>query len=86
MIAVTDAGQLQQLRRVDRAAGQDDFPFGSHGMEPAVPDIFNADRASIFDQDAGCERLGDDFEVGSAEDRMQITMRRAGALISWASR
>ena len=46
-----DAGQHQQLRRVDGAAAEDDFAFGARGAEPGRRAERHADGAADFEQD-----------------------------------
>ena len=47
-----DAGQHQQLRRVDRARGKNDFAARSRREARAVADILHADGAAAFHDNA----------------------------------
>jgi hypothetical protein len=44
-----DAGDLQQLRRIDRAGGEDDFAASAGGLRLAVLLVFDADRARALE-------------------------------------
>ena len=77
-VALADAGEFEQLRRIDRAAGDDDLACGSRFALLAVHGIAHADATLAF-QD---ERLGDgalvDLQVGAAARRIEIA--EGGAL------
>ncbi len=66
------ARQLQQLRRIDRAAAQYDLaPRPCHLLAPALP-VADADRAAPIEGDLGRERMGGHFEVGAFHRRLEI--------------
>ncbi len=80
LLGGTDAGEQQQLRRVDGAAGEHHFPRGPHLIQLAAAHIFNADGAVHLDQYPGRLRLGANGEIFALGDRMQIGRGRAAAL------
>jgi hypothetical protein len=58
-----DAGQHEQLRRPDRAGGQDDLGPGARRLIPAAGPVGHAGGAAALDDQPGDERVGDDREV-----------------------
>ena len=62
-----DSGKLQQLRRVDRTAAQDDFAAGPHldgfAATPTLR-IFDADRSLAFQEEACGMRIGMQCQFG----------------------
>ena len=65
---VADARELEQLRRVDRAAAEDHLA----GLDPLGPDAardLDPDRARAVEQDAIHERAAADLEVRSLQHR-----------------
>ena len=72
MLLRPDAGQHQQLRRVDGAAAQDDFARGGRGADLAVAPEPHADGAPAFEQDLLGQRPGDDAQIGALHRRAQI--------------
>ena len=72
MLRWADAREHQQLRRVDRAAAQDDFTPGGSGAEPAVAAECHADGAAAFENNLFGHRAGDDAEIGTLHRRAQI--------------
>ena len=59
-----DAGQFQQLRRIDRSAAKNHLaPGPRHELAPRPP-IMNPDREAAVEGDPRCERMGDDAEFG----------------------
>src|SRR2546428_11986368 len=69
---VADPRQHQELRRVDDAAREDDLALRPGGAGGTTSQIFDADGAAVFEDDARGERAGLDREVGPAERRTQI--------------
>src|SRR5580704_4008248 len=77
-----DAGNLQQLRRVHRAAAQDHFLGGAHFHRRAIAAAFavaDADGALSFQDDLGGVGVRADREVLAAHRRMEIAARGAPA-------
>src|SRR5437870_4795616 len=74
-----DAGELQELRRVDGAARKDDLAPGARFVHLAVLTILNADGTLAVEQDASGERIGFDPEIGTPPRRPQISARRRHA-------
>ena len=72
----TDAGEEQQMRAVDRAAGQHDFA-GRRRLDLAVAEILDALGAAVRDEDAGRERRGDERQVRPVEDWVEEGVGRA---------
>ncbi len=75
----TEAGELQKLRRIECAAGDDDFAIGISGARSAVLDVLDANGAAAREQDAARERVGDDCEIVPAPRLPQIADRRRPA-------
>ena len=67
-----NAGEHQQLRRVDGSAAQDDLARGAGGAEPAIPAKCHADGAAAFEQDFLGQGPGDDIEIGALHCRAEI--------------
>ena len=63
MIPVSDAGELQQLRRVYSAARQYHLAVGPHRLNPTVADVFNPRRPPSLGDDAFRKRARDYREV-----------------------
>ena len=69
---VADAGELQQLRRVDRAAAEDHLARADR----LAADL-DADGARALEHDAVDERAAAHLEVRALHHRMQVRARRA---------
>ena len=78
-IGRADAGELQQLRAVDRAAAQDDLALRRRGATLAANRIGNAGGALALDQDLERQGAGDDGEIGPRARRIEIAARGAPA-------
>ena len=74
-----DAGQLQQLWRVDRAPAEDDFARGTDLFEPTPATIFHPDCAPPLEQDAGGMRFRPQDEVATPERGAEIFVGGRGA-------
>ena len=74
-----DAGELQQLRRVVRAAGNQDFLARPRRAHAAVLPVFDRRGAAALEQDALRQRRGLDMQIAAVLRRAQIGERRAGA-------
>jgi len=72
MRARSDTRQQQQLRRAVDAARDDHLAPGAGRLETLRRPVFDADRAAVLDQDAGCVRVGRDGEVLPAPRGLQI--------------
>ncbi len=71
LVRRTDAGQQQQLGRIERPAGEDHLAVGQRALDLAVLLVFDPDRPPLFQQDAMGESPGLDFQVGPAPYRVQ---------------
>ncbi len=67
-----DAGQLQQLGGIDRAAAQDHFARRAHGLSDAVADELDPDGLLALEQHLGGQGVGFHPQIGAAHHRMQI--------------
>ena len=77
---LADARQHQELRRVDGAAGEDDFACGIDLFGgPACGDVFDADGAMAVEQHAVDQRADFDGQTGPRQRRPQIGDRGAAA-------
>src|SRR5262249_6363071 len=63
LLARPDAGQLQELRIVDRAGREDHLAPRHHSSRLTALAIFDADGLVSLEQDAGRERMGLDRQV-----------------------
>ena len=72
-----DAGELQQLRRVIRAARDQDFLARPRGAQIAVLAIFDGPRAAPFEHNALRQRRRFDAQIAAALRRPQIGKRGA---------
>ncbi len=70
----TDPGQLQQLRRVDRAAGQDDLPRPGPAGSPGAAGEFHAAGPFRIEKNFRHERPGADVEVRAVQHRVQVRL------------
>src|SRR5258706_14864995 len=78
----SDARQLQKLRRVVGATGEDHFFVGSHfGRSAALAafDVAHADRAFAVEQDSCRMRVGPDMDIRPLHRWMEKRGRRADA-------
>ena len=84
-----DAGELQDLRRIDRAARQRSPRRRACAMRVSSPcTIFDADGAAALEQNARRERAGFDLQIGALARRLQIAdarskQRRPLRAVSW---
>ena len=78
---VADAGQHQELRRLERAGAQDHLAPRADLLRLVALPVFDADGALAVEQDARRVRLGLDAEVRPlAHEGMDVAARRAPAL------
>ena len=78
-IGIADAGQLQDLWRLDGAGRQDDLASGLHRLVTAMPAEGNARRADTafpFEFNAGDMRMGDHPQIGPPPRRIEIGFLR----------
>src|ERR1700722_6422337 len=66
------ARQLQQLRRIDRAAAKNDLTARPRHLLAPITPIADADSTTVIKGNARRERMGDDLEVGSLHGRLEI--------------
>ena len=64
--AVADARQHQQLRRLERAGGDDHLAPGADLLQLLALPVLDADRALALEQDAGGMSVGLDAQIGAA--------------------
>ena len=74
-----DAGELQQLRTLQRARGQHHLPRGAHFMRGAVLAITQAYGPAAVENETGRLGVGFDAQVLAAARRPEIGHRRAVA-------
>ena len=79
MVGRADAAEHQQLRRVDRAAGEDDLVGEDPLRAAAALRDLHADGPAAVEHDAGHERPRPDLEVGAVADRPEVRLRRRPA-------
>ena len=79
MIGWADAGELEQLRRVEGAAGKDDLALRPGFQHPAVAPIAHPGGTPAVNLDRECQCTGFDGEVRAAGGRRQISPRDAPA-------
>src|SRR5579864_7977392 len=60
---VTDAGQFEQLWRVDGARTQHDFAARFREVVGAAAAVLDADTATVFEDESLCQRAGDHREI-----------------------
>ena len=73
----SDAGELQQLRRVIRAARDQDFLARPHGAQSPVLPVFDPVGTPPVEQDPLRQRRGLDVQVAASLGGTQIRPRRA---------
>ena len=74
-IGRADAGQLQQLRRVERAAREDHLGVRARRVRRAVLAVFDADRAAPLEQDARGQRIRHHREIAALARGREIAAR-----------
>ena len=79
LVGVADAGQHQQLRRVDRAAGEDHLALGADARGAPALDMIDADCAGALAAHSLRQRAGAHGQVRPAPGRIQVRARRAPA-------
>ena len=73
MTGITDSGQHEQLRRVDRAAAQNHLLVGDATLNVAVMvDKLDADGADAVEQNSSHQNVGFDFDV-RPRDKNSVT-------------
>ena len=77
--AGADARELQELRRVDRAARQDHLAPGMRGTRRAAQGIVDADRAPALETHPAGQRMDVDAQVWPLARRLEIADRGAAA-------
>src|SRR6476620_898129 len=80
MRGVADAGQHEQLRRLQSAAADDDLACRGHPLNLVAALIFSASGAAILEKDAPRRRSGDDMQVRTRHVRMDVGAGRATPL------
>ncbi len=77
IVGRADPRQKQELWRVDRAGGDNDFTLGSGDRRRVADGVFDADRAIFLEDDAQRQSAGHDRQIGPPHRRPQIGARRA---------
>src|SRR5687768_1851806 len=72
VIGGTDTGDHEQLRRVDRAGGEDDLTLCMRSHEGAGPNVLDTEGAPSLEENAHRMGAGDDGEIGAPHRRAQI--------------
>src|SRR5712691_9825859 len=75
----SEPGQLQELRRVERAAGDDDLRVGICNAGRIAAPVFDADGAASGKEDPARQRVRYDGEIGPAARLAQIADRGRAA-------
>ena len=75
----TDAGELQQLRRIIGSARHQDFAAGAYAAQLAALPVFDGARAAAFKENALRQRVGLDAQIAAVLRRAQIGEGAAGA-------
>ena len=78
-LARPDAGELQQLRRVDGPAADDHFASRPHLVAQVVAPVAHAHRAPALEQDARGQRVRAHLQIGAVQRRAQIGVGRTAA-------
>src|SRR5436190_13232626 len=60
------------MRAVDGAGAHNDFAFCSGAAAIVSDRIVDPDRAMLVEQNFECQRAGDDGQIGSRPDRLEI--------------
>ena len=76
---VAHTGELQQLRRVDRAAAEDDLAGHDPPHSPPTAPVLDAASALAVEEDFGGEGARADGQVRPCHGRVQVGLRRAPA-------
>ena len=79
-IRIPDPGQIENVRRLNRAGAQQHLAVGVGGRSlPALArHIVHPDGAALLDADLRGAGVGDDGEIGArVEDRREVALRRA---------
>ena len=82
---VADAGELEQLRRVDRAAAEDHLARLDPLRARPARDL-DPDRARAVEQDPVDERAAAHLEVRSVHHRVEVGAGRAEPATAWMLR
>src|SRR6266480_6993918 len=72
-------GKLQQLRRIERAAGDNYLGIGAGATFFVAGKILYAGRTSAVEDNTRGERLRNHFKIGAAPRRLEIAGRGRGA-------
>ena len=73
------AGELQELRRIDRTRADDDFAPRAHRARDVALAVLHAGRLPALEQDAGCERMRLHGEIRALHRGAEVRIRRAAA-------
>ena len=77
--ALSDSGELEQLRRLDRARGEEHFAPRAHGPLLGALAVDHADRFAPLENDALRERTALDREIRALHRGKQIVIRGVAA-------
>jgi len=73
------ARELEQLRRIDRPTGQNNFPRCIGRRALAITHKFDAGRTPTFKENSGRVGMGRDLQISTPSDRSKIGCGRTGA-------
>ena len=79
VIRLADAGQLEEMRRADRAGGEDHLARRVGDLDAAGAREYDAGRALAVERDVVYQRAGHDLQIRPLRRRLQIGLRGAGA-------
>ena len=82
MVRGAHAREHQELRRADRARGEDDLAGGLRLLPPPAAPVADTRRSRPVEDDAGRLRVGEHGEVAAALCRLQVIVGRAAAQAS----
>src|SRR5690242_3727247 len=72
VICRTNAGEHEQLRRVDRSATEQHTAPSLHLADPPLVQVGHAGDLVALDHESGDARISDGGEIGSPESRFEI--------------
>src|SRR5579872_675490 len=80
LVGAADAGQHENLRRIDRAGREDDLPIGAGVKAFAVAPIFHRHGAAALDDNSLSQGVRGDDKIRPPKNRAQESFRGAAPL------